>query len=261
MLIGIYLRELWRHKLGMALSALIAAVAMVQVVWGLSLAPPGIGSNSIDLASASTHVIVGTPRSSAVDPRVDAYTLESLSNRALILGNVMASLPVRQYIAHRVGVPVEKIRVEPPLTPEQPRAMADSDHAAHISDIFKSPDEYRLSVQADPMAPVLDIYAVAPSATGATKLATASVNGLRDYLGSVAAKERTPRLDQVRLEVLGSSEAGLIDGGSGFQFAILTFVIVFTIGCFACLVISRIRRGWSVAANAGTDARSLHEVT
>jgi hypothetical protein len=214
MLIGIYLRELWRHKLGMALAAAVAAVAMVQVVWGFSLAPPGIGRDSIDLASASTHVIVDTPRSSAVDPRADAYTLESLSNRALILGNVMASLPVRQYIAERAEVPVANIRVEPPLTPEQPRALADSDHAAHVSDLFKSPDEYRLSVQADPMSPALDIYAVAPTTDGATKLASASVDGLRDYLAAVAAKQGTPARDQVRLSVLGRSEAGLIDAGS-----------------------------------------------
>ncbi len=256
MLIGIYLRELWRHKLGMALAAAVAAVAMLQVVWGISLAPPAIGSDSIDLASASTHVIVDTPRSSAVDPRADAYTLESLSNRALILGNVMASLPVRQYIAQRAGVPVAKIRVEPPLTPEQPRALADSDHAAHVSDLFKSSDEYRLSVQADPMSSALDIYAVAPSADAATKLASASVDGLREYLATVAAKQHTPRIDQVRLTVLGHSEAGLIDGGSGLQFAILTFFVVFTIGCGTVLVASRVRQGWNLGG-----AGSLPEAT
>lgn len=249
--LGAYLRELWGHKLGLLACAALAMLATLQVVYGISLSPPGVGSNTLEVASASTRVIVDAPKSTVVDPRTDAYTLESLSNRALILGNVMASLPVRQYIAGRAGVDAERIRIEPPLTPEQPRAMVDSAHAPHVSDILRRPDEYRLSVEADPMAPVLDLYAIAPTPGAAAKLANGSVGGLRDYLAAVAAHQHTPRRYQVRLEQLGRVTAGPIDAGSPLQIAILTFSLAFSVACLFLLLVVRVRRGWRVAAGGG----------
>ena len=247
-----YLRELWGHKLGLALCVVIATVATTQVVYGISLLPPEIKSNSLSVASASTHVIVDTPRSTVVDPGTDAYTIESLSNRALILGNVMASPPVRKYVAQRAGISADQIRAEPPLTPDQPRAMVDSAHAPHVSDILKRPDEYRLSIQADPMAPMLDIYAVAPTSVEAIRLADASVDGLRDYLGSVTAKDQTPKLDQVRLEQLGRATGGSLNPGAGMEIAILTFLLVFAIACLGVLFLAQVRRGWESAGRVGT---------
>jgi hypothetical protein len=251
MRLGAYLRELWGHKLGLVACVALATLATLQVVYGIALSPPGIGRNSLEIASASTRVVVDAPKSTVVDPRTDAYTLESLSNRALILGNVMASLPVRRYIAERAGVSIAQIRVEPPLTPEQPRAMVDSAHAPHVSDILRCPDEYRLSVEADPMAPVLDLFAIAPTPAAATKLADASVGGLRDYLTGVAASHRTPPRYQVRLEQLGQATAGSIDAGSPLQIAILAFALAFLLACIGLLLLVRVRRGWRNAAQGG----------
>jgi hypothetical protein len=254
MLIGIYLRELWRHKLGLVVAALVAGLATVQVIWGLSF-PPGTGKDSLQMASASAEVIVDTPRSSAVDPQVDAYTLKSLSNRALILGNVMASLPVREYIAAQAGVPLEKVRVEPPLTPEQPRPLADSAHSPHISDLFRRPDEYRLSVQATPQAPALELYAVAPTAAGARALTTSAVEGLRAYLASVDQSQKVPADSQVRLERLGVAQSGAIAANASFQLGLITFLVVFALGCITILVLDRVRRGWQIGPSAEPPAR------
>ncbi|HEY2055850.1 MAG TPA: hypothetical protein VGH14_18105 [Solirubrobacterales bacterium] len=254
MLIGIYLRELWRHKLGLVVVGLIAALATVQVVWGIGI-PPQFGKDSLQMASASAEVIVDTPRSSAVNPQVDAYTLKSLSNRALIVGNVMASLPVREYIAAQAGVPLEKVRVEAPLTPEQPRPLADSAHSPHITDLIKRPDEYRLSVQATPMAPVLELYAVAPTAAAAQALTTSAVEGLRTYLASLDHSQKVPVDDQVRLERLGVAQSGAIASNAAFQLGLLTFLVVFALGCVALLALERVRRGWGIGPNAGPPFR------
>lgn len=255
MLIGLYLREIWRHKAALVVVGLVAALATVQVVWGISLSPPGVGKDSLQMASASGEVVVDTPRSSAVDPQVDAYTLKSLSNRALILGNVMASPPVREYIAARAGVPLDKVRVEPPLTPEQPRPLADSAHSPHIADLVKRPDEYRLSVQATPMAPVLDLYAVAPTATAARALTTAAVAGLRTYLASLDRSRHVPPSDRVRLERLGVGQAGAIAAGASLQLGLLTFLVAFALGCVAILALERVRRGWGIGPDAGPPIR------
>lgn len=257
--LGIYMRELRGRRVGLGLSFVIAAVATIQIVHGISLWPPRIEENSLNVASASTRVIVDAPQSTIVDPHTDAYTIESLSNRALILGNVMASLPVRHYIARRAGISANQVRVEPPLTADQPRVLVDSAHAPHVFDILKRPDEYRLSIQVDPMGPVLGIYAVAPTPDEATKLANASVDGLRDYLGSVATKDRTPKLDQVRLEQLGRASGGSITTGAGKQILILTFLLAFGIACLGLLFLGRVRRGWEIAANS--DTSSSHEAS
>jgi hypothetical protein len=254
MLIGLYLRELWRHKLGLVVVGLIAALATVQIVWGLGF-PPRMGKDSLQMASASAEVVVDTPRSSAVDPQIDSYTLKSLSNRALILGNVMASLPVREYIAAQAGVPLEKVRVEPPLTPEQPRPLADSAHGPHISDLFKRPDEYRLSVQATPMAPVLNLYAVAPTPAEARALTTSAVEGLRTYLASLDHSQKVPVDSQVRLERLGVAQSGAIAADASFQLGLLTFLVVFALGCVALLALERVRRGWGIGPNAEPPVR------
>jgi hypothetical protein len=255
MLIGLYLRELWRHKLGLAVAGLVAALATIQVVWGLSLAPPRIGKDSLQMASASAELVVDTPRSSAVDPEVDSFTLKSLSNRALILGNVMASPPVREYIAEQAGVPLEKVRVEPPLTAMQPRPIADSAHSPHISDLIKRPDEYRLSVQATPQAPVLSLYAVAPTAAGAQALTTSAVEGLRSYLDSVDRSQKVPADSQVRLERLGVAQSGAIAATASFQLGVLTFLVVFALGCVAILALERVRRGWGIGPKAEAPVR------
>ncbi len=255
MLIGLYLRELWRHKPALALAGLVAALATVQVVWGIGLSPLRIGDEKPQMASDSAEVIVDTPRSSAVDPQVDAYTLKSLSNRALIIGNVMASLPVREYIADHAGVALEKVRVEPPLTPEQPRPLADSAHDPHVTDLFKRPDEYRLSVQATPMAPVLDLYAVAPTAAAARALTTSAVDGVREYLTTVDARQKVPGEYQVRLERLGQAQSGSIAAGAPLQLGLLTFFVVFALGCVAILTLERVRRGWGIGPSAGPPAR------
>jgi hypothetical protein len=255
MLIGLYMRELWRHKVGLVVVTLLASLATAQIVWGISLFPPRIGKDSLQMASASATVIVDTPRSSAVDPQVDSYTLKSLSNRALILGNVMASLPVREYIAAQAGVPLEKVRVEPPLTPEQPRPLADSAHSPHISDLFKRPDEYRISVQATPQAPVLDLYAVAPTAEEARALTTSAVEGLRTYLGSVDRSQKVPAESQVRLERLGVAQSGAIASGASFQLGLLTFLVVFGLGCVGILALERVRRGWGIGPSADPPVR------
>lgn len=249
------MRELWGQKVGLAIAVAIALLAATRVLFGVSFLPPKLEHNSQGLASASTQVVVDTPRSSIIDLRQDTYSFTGLTNRALLLGNVMASLPVRGYIARRAGVPVEAIRVSAPLTPEQPRVVTDGAHQPKTSDILRSPDEYRLSVQANPTVPVLDIYAEAPDGPAAGKLANAAVEGLHDYLGALSRQHGTPLAKQVRLVQLGRATGATIDSGAGIVLAMLVFAFVLTIASAAVLFIARVRRGW---AASGRPSPSPH---
>ena len=59
--IGTRMRKLWHLKLGVVISL---AVAMFAAIWSIdkvSLSPPGLKSRSLEMATATTHVVVDTP--------------------------------------------------------------------------------------------------------------------------------------------------------------------------------------------------------
>lgn len=258
MQLGRYMRELWRAKLGLAIALLLAVLAATRVVFGISLFPPGLEHRSLDLATASTHVLVDTPRSTMIDLRQNVYEIRSLSERAVILGNVMASPPVREYIGRRVDVAADRIAATGPLTAEQPRAIAGAEDEPRTTDILKRPDEYRLSIQANPTVPVLDIYSQAPDAEAAKALANGAVDGLQDYLDAVADERGTAATNQVELQQLGRARSGVINAGAGTALALVVFVLVLIASCAAVLLVARVRRGWREAERFdGPPARGL----
>jgi hypothetical protein len=245
---GIRMQRLWRLKAGVAVCLAFALVAAVSSLAKISLLPPSLESRSLEMATASTHVVVDTPRSSALDLRQDTYSFEGLRNRAVLLGNVMASLPVREFIAKRANVPVEVLRVAPPLTPELPRARVDPSNQRRTSDILRSNDQYRLSIQADPTVPVLDIYAQTPDRRSAEALANAVVDGLREQLESLAATQRTPQTDRIRLLQLGKARGAVINHSVDWQVAALAFFLTFAASCATLIFLARVREGWRLAA-------------
>lgn len=258
MQLGEHMRELWGHKVGLALALALAVLAATSTLYGISLFPPSLERHSLQVGSASTHVLVDTPQSSAIDLRQDTYSFTELSNRALLLGNLMTSLSVRKFIGLRAGIPPQEIRVSAPLTPEQPRAIADAAHQPKSSDILKSPEEYRLSIQSNPTVPIIDVYSEAPSSKSAVTLANAAVDGLRDYLDALARKRLTPMRDQVDLVQLGKASGGVVDRGAGAQLAIIVFLLVFAVSCAIVLFVARVRRGWAEAKEF--EQRSLSTI-
>src|SRR4051812_4579765 len=116
--IGERVHSLWHLKLGVAVSLALALIAAVWSVEKISVSPVSLTPRSLEMATAATHVIVDTPTSTLVDLRQDAYSVEGLKNRAVLLGNVIASSNVQEKIAARAGVPVEVLRIQAPLTRE-----------------------------------------------------------------------------------------------------------------------------------------------
>ena len=116
---GIRLRELWNIRGWVAL--LRSASRSLAAVWSvanISLFPPALSSRSLSWRPRTTQVVVDTPMSTLVDARQDTYSLDALTNRALLLGNVMASPQVRADIASRAHMPFDKLQVLPPITAE-----------------------------------------------------------------------------------------------------------------------------------------------
>jgi hypothetical protein len=247
---GNRLWRLWQLRTAVAGCLLLALLVAVWSLAKITILPPGLAPRSLEMATASTHVVVDTPRSAILDLRQDTYGLEGLTNRAVLLGNVIANGEVRESIARRAGVSASVLRVTAPLTPEEPQARADSGEEKHIGDILKSNDQYRVSIIANPTVPVLDIYSQAPTAESAEKLANGAVVGLNAYLSDLAALESTPASKQIRLIQLGRARGTVINEGVGWQVALVAFLVTFGVSCATVLFLNRVRQGWRLAAGS-----------
>lgn len=245
--LGRHLREFWRLRFAVIVCTVLATFTTLSVNYELSLLPPGLQPRSLQMAAASTEVLIDTPRSTLIDLRQDLFEIESMTNRSVLLGNVMASAPVVAYIALRAGVPPDVIRAQTPRTPNSPRPLATAGNEKKTSDLLQSTNQYRLSIEANPSVPILKIYAQAPTARAAEQLANASVDGLRDYLEQ-QARARGVALDkQVRLQQLGRARGDVINDGVRLQAMFLVFALVFVLAAVAALSLSRVRRGWGQA--------------
>jgi hypothetical protein len=249
MKLGQRIWKLWQLRPWVFGSALLALTAAVWSVANISLVPPRLEPRALEMATATTHVIVDTPKSSVLDLRESTDDLQAMTQRAVLLGNVMANRPVAAAIARLAHVPASVLHVTPPLTPAQALPLAGSANNS-VSDIAKSTAQYRLSIGVNPTVPMLDIYAQAPTATSAAALANASVDALRAYLAALAAQQHTPSGAQVRLLQLGRAQGAVINHGIQWQVALFAFTLTFALACATVIFFSRIRRGWRMAALA-----------
>lgn len=253
--LGRHLRELSRLRFGVAACILLATFAALSVSYRISLSPPKLESRSLTMAAASTEVLVDTPTSVVLDLRQNTNDVESLTNRSVLLGNVMASAPVLEYIGRRAGVPGSVIKATTPRTPNAPRPFETPDTKRKAADLLASTDQYRLNIEANPTVPVLKIYAQAPSAQAAGELANAAVDGLRDYLQQIARAQGTPPDQQVRIEQFGRARGTVINDGVGLQATILAFLFFFAVSAAAAIFVSRLRRGFKLADELELVAR------
>jgi hypothetical protein len=138
------LRKLSRLKAGVAVSFALALFAGIWSVERISLSPPGLTPRSLDMATAVTHVLVDTPTSAMIDLRQDTYSEDGLKNRAVLLGNVIASSSVQAKIAARANVPEALLRIQAPLTSQQTAAPEDSENQRRTGDILRSNNQYRV---------------------------------------------------------------------------------------------------------------------
>jgi hypothetical protein len=250
MAIGKYLGELRRLRFGVTACLLVAIFGGASAFYKIGFLPPDLKPRELEIATASTQVLVDTPSSTVLDLRQDTYSFQSMTNRTVLLGNVMASQPVLEYIGKRAHVAPEEILAQTPLTPEFPRPFAEVGKEKKSSDITRSADQYRLSIHANPTVPILEVVAQAPDARAAAALANAAVGGLRDYLADVARTQHVARRQRVTLEQLGKPHGEVINNGSSWQAAFLFFLVGFGVASGVLVFGARVRRGWRASTLA-----------
>lgn len=245
MQLGRHLRELAGHRVGLVLSVVLACLAALWSVGKISLFPPGIQPRVLQMGAASTRALVDAPKSAVLDLAIPTTNLQGMTNRGVLVGNMIASAPVRAYIGRRAHIRPQLLQVASPVTPDFPRPLATSGKRS-TSDILDSPNQYRLSIQANPTVPILDIYAQAPTAAAARALANGAVEGMSDYLRDLALEQNVPPSEQVHLEQLGRATGGVINHDVSFKLGMLTFVLVLIGSSVTVLAVSRVRQGWAL---------------
>jgi hypothetical protein len=245
--LGKHLRELFRLRVAVAVCFVLAAFTAVSASYKIHLSAFELEPRGVEIASATSEVLVDTPLSTAVDLRQGGTDIEAMTRRATLLGNVVATPPVIRSIAERANVPATAIRVQPPLTPDFPRPVPKPGEERSSRDLLRVPEEYRINVQTDPSVPVLRFIAQAPTAETAEALADGAVGGLQEYLDAIAAAQNTATANRVRLEPLGRAQGTVINHGVRIQLSAVAFIVVFGLSAAAAVFLARVRRGWREA--------------
>lgn len=255
--VGIRMRQLWRLKFGMVLSLVLALLAAIWSIGKISLLPPGLSSRSgLEMATAHTEVLVDTPHSILTNLRENSYSIDGLVNRAVVLGNVLASTPVEARIAQRANVPAALLRILGPITVHVASLPLTAQDTRSITDILKSNEQYRIQIDANPTVPMLDIYAQTPTAESAAALANAASDELKAYLAGLATRQAVPTKDQIRVEQLGRATGIVLNPGVRYELALLVFILTFLLASATTIFISRIRAGWRLEALSESPARA-----
>lgn len=220
----------------MALAAAVLSVSRVSVL------PPQIEARNLQIAIASTHVFIDSPVRGTLEPQVFPQHADAVAERAHLLSRMLASRPALKFVARRAGVPADRIAAISRGTEDMPLVLSEPGSEERANQIATSSRPYRLELQARPTAPVLDIYAQAPSTDEAERLANGAVAGLRDYLRELA-RRRTLAENYVPLRLLqqGRPHASVVNPGAALSIALLTFLVVFALCLFTWLLATRLR--------------------
>lgn len=212
--------------IALALSALAGACAAVVNTRGELL-----------VGAASTTVMIDYPNASIVDRHALPQDVSNLQKHAELYANLLTTSPVIARIAKREGVPAGEISGVARITASVPASLSQSLSEQRASQIVDSLTPYRLELQSSPTLPTLSIYAEAPSADAAVRLASSAVGGLHDYLRALALKQGFPVADLPRLRQLGAASGGITNRRAKYEIGALTFLTAFAISFFALFLL------------------------
>jgi hypothetical protein len=224
------LNELWRRRIvvGIALvvSVLIGLMVAFKVTPGL---PPKLASRAHEIGVASTRVLINTPSSIVAD--LNPAGGASLSTHAQLLGNLLSSDQVHNAIAKSAGLAPTDLTISPlavggvvqtPLAVTAPAPVGASS----------------VSVNADPLLPLININATAPTPTQAAALANGSVRVLQSYIQTVAAEEGIPTSRRPVITSLGSAVGLTSTTGPSKMYGAIAIILAFGLSCYVILVIT-----------------------
>ena len=112
-------------------------------------------------------------------------------------------------------------------------------------------DELPLVFDYQPDLPIVSIYAQAPDAKSAIRLAAGTVEGVRTYVAKLEREQNGPRPSaQTQIRELGAAEGGTVNAGVDPLVMLLAFLAALLAGCGVIVGAVALRRGLRQAAVA-----------
>jgi len=233
--LALAIRDLWKHRLLLALGVLIAAAAAVF----------SVNHKSLQYSSASTQVLVDSS-SSVIGNANEPF--EPLSGRAQVYSNFMTSPAILEAIGKQVGLSGAQIYAAGPVDANLPRVEQEPTALKRNVEITGETKPYRLSFENQGNVPTITINSQAPSTSQAIALANASAVALEQYVAGVESSDKIPVHSQVAIRQLGSASGAVLDGGISKTLAMIVFLAVFLLWCVLLLAAGRLRRVWRASA-------------
>src|SRR5215218_2741470 len=195
------LHVLSRHRV--LLAVLVTSTLFAAVAAKLNT------SGNLQIAAATTHVMVDVPDVPVVERLALTQDLTALQKRAELYARLIVTPPVVDHIARRAGLPPGKISAVTRTTADVPIPLVEPGSEERASQIEGSRAPYRLEVQSSPAEPTFTIYAAAPTTAEALELADSAVLGVGDYLRELAAGQGASERRAPVLRQLGAARGGL----------------------------------------------------
>jgi hypothetical protein len=215
---------------------LLLAMLVTSTLIGAACAKLNTSGN-LEVAAATTHVLIDYPGASIIDRVTLPQDLRSLQNRAELYGRLMTSTPVLTAIGKRAGLAPDQISGVADITFPAPIQFTEAGSEEHANQIRASRAPYRLELQADPVQPLLAIYSEAPSLPEALRLANSAILGLQDYLRELARQQGFPVQELAQLRQLGSASGGVTNGSARVVIGGLTFITAFALSFVVMFVL------------------------
>jgi hypothetical protein len=145
-LVDIY-RVLARHRIALAVVAVLAVLAGLSVQYHLTFFPPSLSERVTTTTTAQTRLLLDAPEQPpTID--LDSGVADTLGLRAGLLADLMTTGSVRSAIANSSGIRESDLAVLSPASQEPPLAIPLAVESADAARLTSEP--YVLSVAADP---------------------------------------------------------------------------------------------------------------
>jgi type III secretion system FlhB-like substrate exporter len=224
------LNELWRRRIIVGIALIVSILLGLMVAFKVSPGlPPKLTPRAKQVGVASTRVLINTPSSIVAD--LNPAGGSSLSTHAQLLGNLISSDEVHNAIAKSAGLAPTDLTIAPlavggviqtPLAVTAPAPVGASS----------------VSVNADPLLPLITITATAPTPKVAASLANGSVNVLQSYIQTVAAEEGIPASRRPVITSLGSALGLPSTSGPSKMYSAVAMILLFGLSCYVILIVT-----------------------
>ncbi len=233
------LRTLRRRKLALTFVILLAVLAALATGYHLSPGSPYLKTRSVASGEATTQILIDSPQSAIADLKQDTAPLVT---RATVFAQFMTSSTIRDGISSATGIPARLITAQGPFSGagETQNVVAPSE--ARGGQVKAETAQYRLTFVAQEQLPLVSVYANAPTAAEAAKLANGVFTAVNAYVDQVANADETNPEHRVTVRQLGSAGAATVHKGGSKPLMVMAFLAVMIFGTLIIIMVAAIRQ-------------------